>query len=103
VCASGIIAFAFGDTILPEVQATVGGNAKVNMYKGVSFGYSILLSSYMIVAIAGEPAKVHAALDFPFSTAALTCLNNHMADDHGRDVTVVLGACHSCIYPVSVL
>lgn len=47
------IAFAFGDTILPEVQATVGGNAKKEMYKGVSCGYSILLSSYMIVAIAG--------------------------------------------------
>jgi hypothetical protein len=47
------IAFAFGDTILPEVQATVGGNAKTTMYKGVSCGYSILLSSYMTVAIAG--------------------------------------------------
>ncbi len=47
------IAFAFGDTILPEVQATVGGNAKREMYKGVSCGYAILLSSYMIVAIAG--------------------------------------------------
>lgn len=31
--ATGIIAFAFGDTILPEVQATVGGNAKTVMYK----------------------------------------------------------------------
>ncbi|KAK9904043.1 hypothetical protein WJX75_003267 [Coccomyxa subellipsoidea] len=51
--ALGIIAFAFGDTILPEVQATVGGNAKTTMYKGVSCGYSILLSSYMTVAIAG--------------------------------------------------
>ncbi|CAK0782970.1 hypothetical protein CVIRNUC_006165 [Coccomyxa viridis] len=51
--ALGIIAFAFGDTILPEVQATVGGNAKKEMYKGISMGYSILLSSYMIVAIAG--------------------------------------------------
>ena len=50
---TGIIAFAFGDTILPEVQATVGGNAKKEMYKGISMGYSILLSSYMIVAIAG--------------------------------------------------
>ena len=50
---AGIIAFAFGDTILPEVQATVGGNAKKEMYKGISMGYSILLSSYMIVAIAG--------------------------------------------------
>ena len=29
---AGIIAFAFGDTILPEVQATIGGNAKRNMY-----------------------------------------------------------------------
>lgn len=47
------IAFAFGDTILPEVQATIGGNAKKEMYKGVSCGYSILLSSYMIVAISG--------------------------------------------------
>ena len=50
---AGIIAFAFGDTILPEVQATVGGNAKVEMYKGISMGYSILLTSYMVVAIAG--------------------------------------------------
>ena len=50
---AGIIAFAFGDTILPEVQATVGGNAKKEMYKGISMGYSILLSSYMVVAIAG--------------------------------------------------
>ncbi len=28
---AGIIAFAFGDTILPEVQATVGGDAKKTM------------------------------------------------------------------------
>ena len=53
VLIAGIIAFAFGDTILPEVQATVGGNAKVEMYKGISMGYSILLTSYMVVAIAG--------------------------------------------------
>lgn len=31
--ATGIIAFAFGNPILPEVQATVGGNAKTVMYK----------------------------------------------------------------------
>lgn len=31
----------------------MGGNAKTEMYKGISMGYSILLSSYMIVAIAG--------------------------------------------------
>ena len=31
----------------------MGGNAKKEMYKGISMGYSILLSSYMIVAIAG--------------------------------------------------
>lgn len=50
---AGIIAFAFGDPILPEVQATVGGNAKKEMYKGISMGYSILLPTYMLVAIAG--------------------------------------------------
>ena len=31
----------------------MGGNAKREMYKGVSMGYSIITSSYMIVAIAG--------------------------------------------------
>ena len=31
----------------------MGGNAKREMYKGVSMGYSIISSSYMIVAIAG--------------------------------------------------
>ena len=51
------IAFAFGDTILPEVQATVGGDSKKVMYKGVSCGYAILLSSYMVVAIAGALLK----------------------------------------------
>ncbi|KAK9837435.1 hypothetical protein WJX81_002209 [Elliptochloris bilobata] len=51
--ALGTIAFAFGDTILPEVQATVGGDAKKTMYKGVTMGYSIILSSYIMVAVAG--------------------------------------------------
>lgn len=59
---AGIIAFAFGDTILPEVQATCGGNAKMTMYKGVSFGYSILLTSYMVVAIAGALHTLLSAL-----------------------------------------
>ena len=50
---AGIVAFAFGNPILPEVQATVGGNAEKEMYKGISMGYSILLPTYMLVAIAG--------------------------------------------------
>eukprot|EP00884_Botryococcus_braunii_P023632 jgi/Botrbrau1/9953/Bobra.0012s0048.1 len=51
--ALGTIAFAFGDTILPEIQATMAEPAKPAMYKGISTGYSILLASYLTVAIAG--------------------------------------------------
>lgn len=72
--AAGIIAFAFGDTILPEVQATVGGNAKREMYKGVSMGYSILLTSYMVVAIAGYWAFGYNVRFMPFlSTPTSSC------------------------------
>ena len=76
---TGIIAFAFGDTILPEVQATVGGNAKKEMYKGISMGYSILLSSYMIVAIAGYWAfGYNVRLLLPISGRTLLCPNCHV-------------------------
>ncbi len=41
------ISFTFGDSILAKVQATLGGDAKKEMYKGISFAYPILLSSYV--------------------------------------------------------
>ena len=87
---AGIIAFAFGDTILPEVQATVGGNAKKEMYKGISMGYSILLSSYMIVAIAGYWAFGYSVSSLLPVTLAEPCCQHaiHVAEPqlHHRGV-----------------
>lgn len=48
------IACSFGDTVLPEVQATVKAPAKRNMYKGISLCYTIITVTYLLVAITGE-------------------------------------------------
>ncbi|BDA46024.1 probable GABA transporter 1 [Coccomyxa sp. Obi] len=60
----GLISFTFGDTVLPEVQATLGGDAKKEMYKGISCAYPILLSSYMAVAVSGYWAFGYHVRDF---------------------------------------
>jgi hypothetical protein len=44
---------SFGDTVLPEVQATVKAPTQHNMYKGISLCYSIISISYLAVAITG--------------------------------------------------
>ncbi|KAL3148674.1 hypothetical protein ABBQ38_014090 [Trebouxia sp. C0009 RCD-2024] len=49
----GAIAFAFGDTVLPEVQATVKEPAVKNMFKGITMAYSLISSTYFTVAISG--------------------------------------------------
>lgn len=51
--AMGSIAFSFGDTILPEIQATCKEAAKTTMYKGIFGGYSVILTAYFSVAILG--------------------------------------------------
>jgi hypothetical protein len=51
--ALGTIAFAFGDTILPEIQATLGEPVRGNMYKGIHLCYSIISSTYIMVTVSG--------------------------------------------------
>ncbi|KAI3449725.1 hypothetical protein Pfo_006390 [Paulownia fortunei] len=51
--ALGAIAFSFGDAMLPEIQSTVRKPAKMNMYKGVSAAYSIIVSTYWQLAFLG--------------------------------------------------
>lgn len=51
--ALGSIAFAFGDTILPEIQATVKEPAILNMRKGITMAYCLISSTYFTVAISG--------------------------------------------------
>ncbi|KAK9813661.1 hypothetical protein WJX73_002176 [Symbiochloris irregularis] len=51
--AMGSIAFSFGDTILPEIQATCKEPAKTTMYKGIFGGYTVILIAYFSVAILG--------------------------------------------------
>lgn len=53
MAALGIIAFTFGDTLLPEIQATVPNPVNPNMYKGISFCFSIITGTYLILAITG--------------------------------------------------
>ncbi|KAL3828016.1 hypothetical protein ACJIZ3_016818 [Penstemon smallii] len=51
--ALGVIAFSFGDAMLPEIQSTVRTPAKRNTYKGVSAAYSIIVSTYWQLAFLG--------------------------------------------------
>ncbi|CAD5192304.1 unnamed protein product [Musa acuminata subsp. malaccensis] len=51
--ALGVIAFSFGDAMLPEIQNTIREPAKKNMYKGVSAAYSIIVLSYWQLAFSG--------------------------------------------------
>lgn len=49
----GTIAFGFGDTVLPEVQATLKAPVKQNMYKGIALCYSVISIGYLLVTISG--------------------------------------------------
>ncbi|XP_039020937.1 GABA transporter 1-like isoform X2 [Hibiscus syriacus] len=51
--ALGTIAFSFGDAMLPEIQNTVREPAVKNMYKGVSAAYSVIVSTYWLLACIG--------------------------------------------------
>ncbi|XAR58604.1 hypothetical protein NMG60_11014073 [Bertholletia excelsa] len=51
--ALGVIAFSFGDAMLPEIQRTVREPAKKNMYKGVSAAYGIIILTYWQLAFCG--------------------------------------------------
>ena len=51
--ALGTIAFGFGDTLLPEIQATLGEPVKRGMYKAVSLCYAVISSTYLMTTIAG--------------------------------------------------
>jgi hypothetical protein len=53
VCVCCLLHCSFGDTVLPEVQATVKAPTHRNMYKGISLCYSIISISYLAVAITG--------------------------------------------------
>ncbi|KAM3688808.1 hypothetical protein ACJW31_10G179100 [Castanea mollissima] len=51
--ALGIIAFSFGDAMLPEIQNTMREPARKNMYKGVSAAYTVIILSYWQLASCG--------------------------------------------------
>ncbi|KAK7345817.1 hypothetical protein VNO77_16429 [Canavalia gladiata] len=51
--ALGIIAFSFGDAMLPEIQNTVREPAKKNMYKSISAAYSTIVLTYWQLAFSG--------------------------------------------------
>uniref|UniRef100_A0A383VUM2 Amino acid transporter transmembrane domain-containing protein n=2 Tax=Tetradesmus obliquus TaxID=3088 RepID=A0A383VUM2_TETOB len=62
--ALGTIAFSFGDTVLPEVQATVKAPSQRNMYKGVSLAYGVITITYLAVAVTGYWAFGYAVNPF---------------------------------------
>lgn len=53
MAALGIIAFTFGDTLLPEIQATQPRPVNRNMYKGISFTYTLIAITYTLLAVIG--------------------------------------------------
>lgn len=55
---------SFGDTVLPEVQATVKAPTQRNMYKGISMCYGIITITYLMVAITGYWAFGYAVNPF---------------------------------------
>ncbi|XP_058198653.1 GABA transporter 1-like [Rhododendron vialii] len=68
--ALGIIAFSFGDAMLPEIQSTMREPAKKNMYKGVSTAYGIIVMTYWQLAFCGYWAFGNAVQ--PYIVASLT-------------------------------
>lgn len=55
---------SFGDTVLPEVQATVKAPSARNMYKGISLCYTVIVVTYMLVACTGYWAFGYAVSPF---------------------------------------
>ena len=51
--ALGTIAFGFGDTILPEIQATVKEPTTSNMKKAVNLCYGTISSTYLLTTFTG--------------------------------------------------
>ncbi|PWA62859.1 amino acid transporter, transmembrane domain-containing protein [Artemisia annua] len=49
----GVIAFSFGDAMLPEIQSTIREPVKKTMYKGIAAAYTIILLSYWQLAFLG--------------------------------------------------
>ncbi|KAJ0927301.1 putative amino acid transporter, transmembrane domain-containing protein [Helianthus annuus] len=49
----GVIAFSFGDAMLPEIQSTFRDPVKETMYKGIAAAYTIILLSYWQLAFFG--------------------------------------------------
>ncbi|XP_076883499.1 GABA transporter 1-like [Bidens hawaiensis] len=49
----GVIAFSFGDAMLPEIQSTVREPVNKTMYKGIGAAYTIILLSYWHLAFFG--------------------------------------------------
>ena len=62
----GTITFAFGDTILPEIQATIKEPAIKNTRWGLGVAYAILTANYYIVAVSGYWAAGFQAANFPW-------------------------------------
>ncbi|XP_076914916.1 GABA transporter 1-like [Bidens hawaiensis] len=66
----GVIAFSFGDAMLPEIQSTVREPVKKTMYKGIGAAYTVILLSYWHLAFFGYWAF---GIDVqPFILASLT-------------------------------
>lgn len=68
--ALGVIAFSFGDAMLPEIQSTMREPAKKNMYKGVTTAYGIIVMTYWQLAFCGYWAFGNAVQ--PYIVASLT-------------------------------
>lgn len=66
--ALGTIAFGFGDTILPEVQATLREPVKKGMYKAVHLCYFTIASTYLITTISGYWAFGNSVLPYLVSS-----------------------------------
>ncbi|KAI3514600.1 hypothetical protein L1887_13151 [Cichorium endivia] len=49
----GVIAFSFGDAMLPEIQSSVREPVKKTMYKGIAGAYTIIVLSYWQLAFLG--------------------------------------------------
>ena len=65
----GTIAFAFGDTILPEIQATIKEPAVKNTRWGLGCAYAIIAANYYIVAVSGYWAAGFNAANYPWMPA----------------------------------
>jgi hypothetical protein len=65
----GTITFAFGDTILPEIQATIKEPAVKNTQWGLLCAYGIIAANYYIVAVSGYWAAGFNAANYPWMPA----------------------------------